>query len=261
MSRLWADRLLVSIAPDSMAIARVHGRWRPRLVSKFHIQSENPLEALRAALAPSGKAKLDAAVVLSNRFVRYVTVPYDADVSGVHEELALARFHFVRVHGERAKSWNIRIDDAPPGATRLASAVDADLIPAIRAAFAPIPSAKLISVQPYLMAAYNRWRATLSRAKAWLVLPEPNSTCLAYVTSAGWQAARTLRGADAQGVPLSEAIQRERLRLAVSSRTALVHGVVPPAPAGWVISQADAPRIEGQPSGEDGALDMALCAL
>lgn len=261
MSRLWADRLVVSIAPDSVAIARVRGRWRPRLVSRFYVQSEQPLEALRAALAPFGKTRLDAAVVLSNRFVRYVTVPFDADVSGAQEELALARFHFARVHGDRAKGWNVRVGDAPPGATRLASAVDADLIPSIRAAFAPIPGARLVSVQPYLMAAYNRWRATLAKENAWLVLPEPEGACLAYVTSDGWQAARTLRGADARGAALGEAMQRERVRLAVVSRTALVHGASTLTPAGWAMSRIAPARIEGHSSTEDSAWDMALCAL
>ena len=51
------------------------------------------------------------------------------------EELALARFHFAKVHGERANGWDIRVGAGARGAPRLASAVDAGLIEALRARF------------------------------------------------------------------------------------------------------------------------------
>ena len=44
--------------------------------------------------------KLDLTVVLSNHFARYTIVQPQEDATA-EEELALARFHFARIHGER----------------------------------------------------------------------------------------------------------------------------------------------------------------
>jgi hypothetical protein len=257
---LWADRLLVSLAPNRVALARVRGRWRPKLISKQVMESDQPLDALRSAVAALGKKRLQATVVLSNRFVRYAVVPCDAAVSGPEEELALARFHFSRIHGERAKGWDLRLSDGPSGAARLASAVDAGLVAAIRGCFPSGSGAKLVSVQPYLMAAYNRWRDAIAREDAWLVLPETDGACLAYATRAGWLAARLLRYEDAGGTSLAESMEREQLRLAAAPRAALVHGAPPPALSGWKLFRLMLPPLGGYSPLEDGAYAMALCA-
>ena len=260
MSRLWADRLLISLAPDALALARVRGRWRPKLVSKHVVRSDQPLDALRGAVAALGKERLRATVVLSNRFVRYAVVPFDAAVSGDEEELAWARFHIARIHGERAKGWDLRLSEGPAGAARLASAVDADLVAAIRGCFPAGGATRLVSVQPYLMAAYNRWRGAMAREGAWLLLPEADAACLAFATPAGWLAARLLRFEDAQGPALAESMEREQLRLAAAPRAALVHGALPPAPSGWKLLRLTLPALEGYSPQEDGAYAMALCA-
>jgi len=148
-------------------------------------------------------------VVLSNRLVRYAVVPFDAQVSGAEEELALARYHFVRVHGERAKSWELRLDEAPPGAPRLASAIDAGLPAAIRAAFAG-SGARLASIQPYLMAAFNRSRRALARESAWLALAEGGRACLALATREGWQYVQSVR---VEGETIAQVLEREALRI------------------------------------------------
>lgn len=260
MSRLWADRLLVSFAPDAVALARVRGRWRPKLVSKNAVQSDHPIEALRGAIAALGKERLHATVVISNRYVRYAVVPFDAAVSGPEEELALARFHFSRLHGDRVNSWDLRLSEGPAGAARLASAIDSSLMASIRGCFPSGAGAKLVSVQPYLMSAFNRWRDAIVREDAWLVLPESHGACVAYATRAGWLAARLLRYAGSDSATLADGVEREQLRLAGAPRAMLVHGAPAPALSGWKLSQLLLPPLEGYFPLQDGAYDMALCA-
>lgn len=267
MSRLWADQLLVSLAPDAVALARVRGQWRPKLIAKRIVEGDRPLDALRNAIAALGKDRLRATVVLSNRFVRYAIVPFDTAISGPEEELALARFHFSRIHGERAKRWDLRVSDGPPGAARLASALDAGLAAAIRGCFPSTSGTKLVSVQPYLMAAYNRWRDAIAREDAWLVLPEADGACLAYATRTGWLSARSVKFEKFCNTLLTESLQREQLRIAATPRAALVaphavpvHGVPPPAPAGWKLSRLVPPPLEGYFPLLDGDYAMALCA-
>jgi hypothetical protein len=261
---LLADRLLVSLAPERVALARLRFN---KLISKQNLESEKPIETLRATIIAFGKERMRATVVLSNRFVRYAVVPFEAAVSGAEEELALARFHFSRVHGEPAKGWDLRLSEGPAGAARIASAVDADLLAAIRGCFPSGSGTRLVSVQPYLMAAYNRWRDAIAREGAWLLLPETGGACLAYATRAGWLCARTFKFEEYSDTLLVENLEREQLRVAtapravlVAPRAALVHGALPPAPSGWKLSRLTLPALEGYSPQEDGAYAMALCA-
>lgn len=254
MSRLWADRLLISLAPNAVAFVRL--RWRKLIVKKF-LESENPVGTLRSTIASFGKERMRATVVLSNSYVRYAVIPYDAAVSGPEEELAMARFHFSRVHGERAKGWDLRLSDGPAGTARLASAIDAGLVASIRGCFPGGSGVKLVSLQPYLMAAYNRWRGALAKEDAWLMLPEPDGACLAYATRAGWLAARSFKS---ENDLLTEKLEREQLRIAAAPRAVLVPGVPPAAPAGWKLSRLSLPPLDGYSPLDDSTYGMALCA-
>lgn len=143
-------------------------------------------------------------VVLSNHLVRYAVVPWSDALGSAAEEEAYVRHHFVRIHGERAKGWAVRASpDA--GGVRLASAVDAPLIISIKRSFEG-SKAKLVSIQPALMAAFNRARKDIPRAGAWLVLAEAGRACVALYAG-GWRAVQNARGA------WEEVLERERLRI------------------------------------------------
>lgn len=276
MSRLWAERLplrgdplYVALAPESIAIARVRGVLRPKLISKTSIACdphfgaqpwEGAVAALERALAGLAKDPLRATVVLSNRFMRYAVVPFDANVSGPDEELALARFHFSKIHGERTKGWELRLSDAPRSVARLASAADSGLAEAIKKCFPRARRPRLISIQPYLMAAFNQWRRAIAKENAWLVLVERGRACLALASKDGWRSVQSLRIEEAQEwLPL---IERERLRanLAVPLRV-LVHGTHDEVVhADWKIAPLALPRLDGYLPLEDSQFDMALCA-
>jgi hypothetical protein len=100
-------------------------------------------------------------LVLSNHFVRYAVLPWSDGLSTPAEEEAYLRHHFAKIHGERAKAWSLRASEAPRGALRLASAIDTALVEALKAAFPKNGKAKLVSMQPELMEAANRWRQAI----------------------------------------------------------------------------------------------------
>ncbi len=255
MSPLSADRLLVSVAPDCIGLVRMRGILRRAVVEERRIACapgpadrpwEGAVQALREVIGQGGPARVT--LVLSNRLVRYALVPDDPGVSGREEELALARFHFTRIHGERAKAWSLRLGGAV-GATRLASAVDAELPDALRGAFPRTGGARLVSVQPYFMAAFNAVRGAL-RELGWLVLVEPGRACLALLSPAGWHAVQSLR-LDAEGcAQVPGHLEREALRSAPEGpRRAWVHGARLALAGDWRVSQLD-----------DSAFAMARCA-
>jgi hypothetical protein len=151
------------------------------------------------------RSRIDVSVVLSNHFVRYAVVPQQDGAATREEELALARFHFARIHGERAKAWEVRLSPESRGA-QLACAIDAALLEAIKSSFAR-SKARLVSVQPHLMAVFNGLRRRIPREGAWLVLAERERTCLARLAQRGWASVHNGRETDA-----ADLIERERSR-------------------------------------------------
>ena len=162
----------------------------------------DPLEQLKDV--DFGNARVT--VELSNDLVRYALVPWSDALSTPAEEEAYVRHHFVKVHGERAKSWALRASEAAPGEPRLASAIDAPLVDALRKAFEG-KKAKLVSVQPALMARFNAARAALPGDGAWIVVAERERACVALHGARGWRSVQNARG------PWRAALERERHRV------------------------------------------------
>ena len=132
-------------------------------------------------------------VVLPGDYVRYAVVPWSDALAGDAEEERYVRHHFIRVYGERAKGWTLRASPAAAGEARLCSAVDAPVVESIRAAFQG-KKAKLVSIQPALMTAFNRARSSIPREGAWLVLAEAGRACVALYAG-GWRSVLNARGA------------------------------------------------------------------
>ena len=149
--------------------------WPERLTLALEA-GEGALQEL-ARKAAAIRRRAHVTVVLSNHYVRYAIVP-GGGAASAEEEIALARFHFTKIHGERAKEWEVRVSEG------LACAIDAALLREIRPLFKG--KARLVSVQPYLMHAYNGARRKIPREGAWLVLAEQGRTCLARLAAKGW---------------------------------------------------------------------------
>jgi hypothetical protein len=167
--------------------------------------------------------------------VRYGVIAWSAGLSTPAEEDAYLRHHFGKIHGERAKAWSLRASEAPRGAARLASAVDTALLEELKSAFPKGGRAKLISVQPELMEAANRWRSAIPARGAWLVLAEPGRACLALHGDEGW---RSVQNAKGEWLTL---LERERHRLDHTPDFVLLRGATPPAqPGQWTFQPLSA---------------------
>jgi hypothetical protein len=274
---LWPDRLLASLEPNAVALARVKAGFKPRLIDKRVLDCDpgfgaEPWQGAVAALGTAMQAlsaeRLSVTVVLSNHFVRYILVPFDAAAGSPGEELALARFHFARVHGERANAWDVRVSAGRRGEPRLASALDAGLLDALRSRFPQRGKARLVSVQPYLMSAFNLWGREVSQ-HSWLLLVEPHRACCARLDGQGrWQAVQSARGEFPETSDWAALLEREGLRSGApaASTTALVHapgaGIRLRSEASqWKFTGATPPALHGYSPIEDGRLAMALCGL
>jgi hypothetical protein len=251
------------------------GRLRPRIAARRTVACDpeygaqpwhGAVAALKTVVDGSEDDRLGATVVLSNHFVRYALLPWSDALGGADEEDAYARHHFQRIYGERAKSWVLRVSDAPADAPRLASAIDAGLIEALRACFPGKRGARLVSVQPYLMAAFNRWRGAIPALGAWLLLAEEGRTCVALHHQGRWRSVQNAKGSLASPDDWAALLDRERHRVEgdvpdlALVRTA--HGAKTewPQVGGWKFQSLGFPGLEGFLPVEDERYGAALAA-
>lgn len=152
----------------------------------------NAVKTLESALAALPKKPVAAEVILSNHFMHYAMVPWSESLSSEAEELAYAKHCFSQLYGAAAGSWELRMSQDFAGAPEFASALDGQLLQALRAIFATA-KVKLSSVQPYLMTAYNNCHASLANQDAWFVLHEQGSLCLGLIQQGHWSSVRTIK--------------------------------------------------------------------
>jgi hypothetical protein len=275
--RLSSDRILIALAPDSLAFLRISGAVRPRVSEKRTIACDPALgtEPWQGAVAALGQlagemrdANADVTVVLSNHFARFILVPWSEGLGNAEEQTAFVRYCFAKVHGERSKDWDLRLSSGPAGATRIASAVDSSLVQAVRAAFPAATKAKLVSLQPYLMSAFNRWCKHVKGGSAWLLLVEPQRACLARLEGGRLSAVCNTRGNFDEPSQWAELLDRERHRVGGEGayEGVYVHaprnGKAPPAETqGWTFSSLALAPAEGLAPAESQPFAMALCVL
>lgn len=203
----WLPReLRVVVCPDLVALSPVRrtlslrGLRRtidePHIVSFPSVSSGQPwraaLQELETALPCFANGKTAATVILSNHFLRYAVVPWRAELADAQEDLSYTRHCFTRVYGKAALQWEMRLSHQPPEMSRLASAVDSELLDALRGVFDGA-GVTLRSIQPHLMAAFNSFRGRLRQRSAWFALLEPGNLCLALLHNGHWSRVRNQR--------------------------------------------------------------------
>jgi hypothetical protein len=217
----------ISLAPHQVAMVRFARGLKPRLIDQKRIDCpqavgvagsiqpwSGAIDALREVLAHPNVGKAQATVVLSSHFVRYMTVPWSAELVTRDEELAFARSRFAQVFGDAAQGWAVKLSPAPAGNARLAAAVDQTLVERLSSAIASSPLT-LTSVQPALMAQFNDWRRPIGD-DAWLVVAERGRLLTVWIANGEWRAVRA-RPINGEMVPLAQILEQERLLLSAGS--------------------------------------------
>lgn len=221
MSLSLRDELRVVLCRDQVQLVRIgrelalQGRSY-RVLDKRTFPCEvdpdslwgNAVISLEAALSELLTKPAIAQVILSNHFVRYAMVPWSGSLSNDAEEAAYAKHCFSQLYGANTESWELRLNQDFAGAPQLASAVDSQLLQALRGVFARA-NVKLISVQPHLMAAYNNCHAHLQKQDAWFVLFEQGNICLGMVQQGHLGSVRTLKVGNDWLDRLPEILDRE----------------------------------------------------
>jgi hypothetical protein len=182
VSPLWRDEVGIYLAQRRVCFVRIRRGVRPALAGEEdHVEPlaepgwEGSLALLEQRLAARTWSDARARAVIADQWVRYAVVPWSDALNSNAERLAHGRELMAGVFGEPMGEWSVSLSDAPPGESRLASAIPTALLESLRAMTAR-HGQKLTSVQPQLIAAYNTWRHILPAAEAaWFVTVDAGS--------------------------------------------------------------------------------------
>lgn len=176
MSRLWRkSRLRVYVGEDHLAICRVSGRLRPRLAHKEKIgfesgQIDRALAALEAWLV-AHPLQVNVECVLGATHVRYLLLPWDAQLVDAEFRQALAGALFTRNFQDESAAYEVRFSSARYGQPQLAVFVKKDLLSAFES-LGKKCHCKISSMEPLLMSVWNRFRQRLDQEQGVLLVAE-----------------------------------------------------------------------------------------
>jgi len=205
VSLLWRKKpLRISLGPDGIIVSGTKAVTPVQAPSMGDWRTS--MDALSSVLKDHRNA--EASVVLADQFVRYALLPYNAALKTSAEWLALARHRFSALHGARAAEWDVKITETAPDGARLACAVERDLIAALAERFVA-SGVRLVSVQPFLVAGFNRIRRTVGNGSCWIVVEELGRLTLALIQRGAWLAIRARRSDARWQQALPEILERE----------------------------------------------------
>ena len=150
----------------------------------------------------------EASVVLADQFARYALLPHNDAVRKPEQWLALARHRFGALHGSVAAEWEVKVTQTAPLGARMACAIDKELVQNLVSVFVGA-GVRLVSVQPFLVAAFNRIRKTVGNGSCWIVVEEPGRLTLALLQRGAWVAIRNRRSDERWREMLPEILERE----------------------------------------------------
>ena len=212
-------RVTVALSPGHITVVGHERGWRrsPGSAQTFACGEpaagepawQTPLAALRAWLAQSKCAPTQVEIIVSDSFVRYALIPWSDQLQNRAELAALSRIHFEALYGTQAAAWEIKLDCGDYGKAGIGCAIDQALMVALRDLCAA-HGLRWMSLQPYFMRAFNRWRRRIGRDALFGVV-DAGQCVLASLKDGAWHSIRTVRAAQDWEVALPVLIAREIL--------------------------------------------------
>ncbi|HEK1693043.1 TPA: hypothetical protein SMR48_004324 [Pseudomonas putida] len=196
-----STRYCAVLGAEGVGLGRWHGNQHQWLGSRaFTGDAGQPawdaaLQALAALLGEHAVRGGQCQVLLSARYSRFCLVPWSAAISHPRELEAYARACFENLYAQPLDDWRIVLSPEPAGAARIATALPEALLQGLQA-LARENRLRLGSVQPYLMAAYNRCSSQLQAGDFLFVLAEPRRSVLLLAAGGAWQQVLTQGCAD-----------------------------------------------------------------
>lgn len=216
MSPLWRDRYVAVLGSHAACLA--HCPWgvsdRVRLLGRTEWEHGGPapewsrgLEALAGLLEAVPTRRGNLVTVLASRFVRFRLLPWSEEIGSPKELEAYARLRFEEVYGAAAADWVVRMSPEAAGRPRLAAAMERGLMDGLGEC-ARNAGCRVGSIQPYLMAAFNRLRHNIRTNDFIFAVAEPDRGSLLVRRAGIWVNVRSAAAMDSDEA-LAALIARE----------------------------------------------------
>jgi hypothetical protein len=212
VSLSWRDRYAAVVTAERVALVRTGRGWRTRLETVAEApcaggQRQAALDALADVLARAAIRRGDLTIVLSSHFVRYLLVPWRAEVGSPAELEGFATICCDETFGSEPAGRTLVTARERATSARVAAAVDNALLEGLRSVVAA-SALRLVSIQPYLAAAFDGLRRRLPARDFLFLLAEPARSCVLVASGGRWRSVRSIaHGNRAQS--LSDLVERE----------------------------------------------------
>lgn len=248
MSRLWRDQIQVFLAPGRVDLVRSTRGFKSVQTAKTTALCEftRGMPVWLSALQQLEKNLIDApgtelTITLSNHFIRYVTLPPQAEITSPEEVGSYAIFRIREIYAERVDSWMLSVSEWNPINGAICAAIPRDLMTQLEA-LAVRSHCKLKETEPYLASAYDRWQTLLSGSKTYFAVIETGRICLALLINGIWHSIRNQRILHSAADELLAALDQEAILSGNKEAVELVHLFAPEHPeltlpknCGWSI--------------------------
>ena len=224
MSLSWRDQIYVFLAPERVDFVHFQRGFKAAQLSRETIHCvktedsaswQNVFAILENHLANTKGKELT--VILSNHFVRYVTLPPQQEITTPEEVKSYALFRMREIYSDRIESWELSISDWSPATGAVCAAIERDLMMQLQEMTKRL-GVKLKAVEPYLAAVYDHWQKQLSGQKVYLAVAEPGRICTAIIVDGTWKSIRNQRVLFQNAQELSEEL------LVVLTQEAILYG-------------------------------------
>lgn len=275
MSRLWRDQIQVFLAPERIELVRLSRGFKPVQAAKVTVSCqpiqgapiwESSLSQLEKNLINAAGTEL--AITLSNHFIRYVTLPPQAEITTPDEVKSYAMFRMREVYAERVDSWVLSVSAWNPVSGAICAAIPGDLMTRLEE-MAVRYSFRLKEAEPYLASVYDRWQKLLLGSKTYFAVIETGRICIAILTDGVWQTIRNQRVLHNVADELLAALDQEAVLSGNKEAVELVYLFAPEHPeltlpknCGWSIVPVQTeqiPTLAHYPSAVANNTEMSQC--
>jgi len=199
VSPLLRDQLQVFLAPGQIGWVRTTRGFKPVQAAKVTVQCE-PVQGApvwQAALQQLEKHLIDVSgtnlsITLSNHFVRYVTLPPQAEIMTPEEVNSYAAFRMREVYAERVDAWVLSVSEWSPLTGAVCAAIPRDLMAELEKTAARL-RCKLKEIEPYFASVYDRWQKLLNSDKTYCAVVETGRMCISTQIDGIWHSIRNQR--------------------------------------------------------------------
>lgn len=226
MSLLSRDQVIAVLGASSVGLG-VRSGGQLRWLGSVGCIDEGPgawgvaLDTLQRLLAEHAPAQARLHVLLSAQACRFCRVPWSDQIQHPAELAAFTHACLEDLYGAPGQPWSLAINAAPTGHDRLACAMPQALLAQLRQ-MAKARRLRLVAVQPYLMAAFNRFVRPQAGDDFLFVLAEPQRSVLLTVRQRRLVSVRSVGSADTDAA-LAALIGRETQLLADAAPRLLLH--------------------------------------